>query len=365
MEQPVKKIDLYQLPPSIKVRPTLLFPHLDSSPLQNQRVSFSSASPFIPTYVTSQLTQSSDPAGMYTSRVQNRQVLLENPVRESKAKKERDEKKERRRKDAERKKKRAGGMGKRERRERGVWAFDETVAKCVCPFFGFCSVLNRDGSRFDLFVPLHHLWMGYMSELLNLPREPVSSPPSGRAIPGSASMHPKLVKADFHGSIMTGTSSYHHSLSMLTDPTLQVRQSKNPCLVGLSGIVIHETENAFKVVTQRNKVKRPSSIPFLTLSSPSNHPIPLVVLPKQNTIFTFSTPLYSTLPVSHNPSLPFPLPPALVPTEGTASSSNPMPKLGTAHDKPYLEFELHGNQFRFRAAERAGRKFKHKETIEL
>jgi hypothetical protein len=35
-----------------------------------------------------------------------------------------------------------------------------------------------------------------------------------------------------------------------------VRQSKNPCLVGLSGIVIHETENAFKVVTPKNAVKR-------------------------------------------------------------------------------------------------------------
>lgn len=32
---------------------------------------------------------------------------------------------------------------------------------------------------------------------------------------------------------------------------------------------------------------------------------------------------------------------------------------------PHMEFELYGNQFRFRAAERAGKKFKAKETIEL
>lgn len=37
----------------------------------------------------------------------------------------------------------------------------------------------------------------------------------------------------------------------------------------------------------------------------------------------------------------------------------------TVLDGPYIEFELHGNQFRFRAADRAGRKFKAKESIEL
>ncbi len=37
----------------------------------------------------------------------------------------------------------------------------------------------------------------------------------------------------------------------------------------------------------------------------------------------------------------------------------------TVLDRPHIEFELYGNQFRFRSADRAGRKFKHKETIEL
>ena len=37
----------------------------------------------------------------------------------------------------------------------------------------------------------------------------------------------------------------------------------------------------------------------------------------------------------------------------------------TVLDRPHVEFELYGNQFRFRSAERAGRKFKPKETIEL
>ena len=37
----------------------------------------------------------------------------------------------------------------------------------------------------------------------------------------------------------------------------------------------------------------------------------------------------------------------------------------TVLDDPHIEFELYGNQFRFRSSDRAGRKFKHKETIEL
>ena len=37
----------------------------------------------------------------------------------------------------------------------------------------------------------------------------------------------------------------------------------------------------------------------------------------------------------------------------------------TVLDGPHVEFELYGNQFCFRAADRAGRKFKHKESIEL
>jgi Ribonuclease P/MRP, subunit p29 len=36
---------------------------------------------------------------------------------------------------------------------------------------------------------------------------------------------------------------------------LTVRQSKNPCLVGLSGIVAYETENAFEVVTRNAEIK--------------------------------------------------------------------------------------------------------------
>jgi hypothetical protein len=62
------------------------------------------------------------------------------------------------------------------------------------------------------------------------------------------------------------------------------------------------------------------------------------VLPKQGSVFVFG-----------------------VPVAGTNSGRDGM----TVMDAPHVEFELYGNQFCFRAVDRAGRKFKHKESIEL
>jgi ribonuclease P protein subunit POP4 len=99
--------------------------------------------------------------------------------------------------------------------------------------------------------------MGYMSELLGLSREPSGANASAmeKAMPSSGSMHPKLLKADFHGSIMTGLYPLLLLFYAYSPLQFSVRQSKNPCLLGLSGIVIHETENAFKIVTKYDKLK--------------------------------------------------------------------------------------------------------------
>jgi ribonuclease P protein subunit POP4 len=75
------------------------------------------------------------------------------------------------------------------------------------------------------------------------------------------------------------------------------------------------------------------------------------VLPKQNSIFEFGVPLYSTLPDDQ---------PKLTETLGAEAI-----QIGTVLDRPHLLFTLYGNQFRFRAAERAGKKFKSKMSIEL
>lgn len=95
--------------------------------------------PFTPTFVTSNLSLSSDPGMMYTTRVKGRQILLENPVRESRAKKELDKKRAARQ--AARERKQQGVIGKKEAREKGVWKFDDEQAKCVTFRIFICSEL--------------------------------------------------------------------------------------------------------------------------------------------------------------------------------------------------------------------------------
>jgi len=53
----------------------------------------------------------------------------------------------------------------------------------------------------------------------------------------------KLLKADFHGALLT------------------VTKAKSPSLVGLTGLVLLETKNTFKLITTKNLLK--SKILFL------------------------------------------------------------------------------------------------------
>jgi ribonuclease P protein subunit POP4 len=123
--------------------------------------------------------------------------------------------------------------------------------------------------RYDALMPLHRLWLGYMSELLSLPlRGATTGPSSALELGASGSEKPvegkvdeigrrevrtmtqegfppntvanwqsKLVRADFSGCI------------------LAVSQSKNPSLVGVGGIVLQETAGTWRVVTSRNELK--------------------------------------------------------------------------------------------------------------
>jgi ribonuclease P protein subunit POP4 len=97
------------------------------------------------------------------------------------------------------------------------------------------------------------------------------------------------------------------------------------------------------------------------------------VLPKQGSVFAFAVPLYGTESESESSRS--------ASGSGTNSGTNGRDaadadadadtggydtrETRTVLDGPHIEFELYGNQFCFRAADRAGRKFKHKETIEL
>jgi ribonuclease P protein subunit POP4 len=102
------------------------------------------------------------------------------------------------------------------------------------------------------------------------------------------------------------------------------------------------------------------------------------VLPKQGSVFAFAVPLHSTESESESSRSASAAAPAATGsgtnsgTEGRDAADADADAGGdhtrgtrTVLDGPHIEFELYGNQFCFRAADRAGRKFKHKETIEL
>ncbi|KAF8468522.1 RNase P/MRP, p29 subunit [Russula ochroleuca] len=277
-------------------------------------VKYTSAEPFTPKFVKDHLTTKSSRAqALYDERVRRRQLGLarRNQNRGANAMKK-----------VKRGVVKREKMSRREAAEMGMWR------------------LREEEARWDAFVPLHRLWLGYMSELLGLvesddaqAQAQAQTPPAMKtAMPMAAGMHAKLVKADFHGSIMT------------------VRRSKNAALVGASGIVVQETENTFKVVTRKDKLK---------------------VLPKQGSVFAFAVPLYSTESSRADSASASAVAAA---RSGTNSGTNSRgdddtreaaAAARTVLDGPHIEFELYGNQFCFRAADRAGRKFKHKETIEL
>ena len=86
----------------------------------------------------------------------------------------------------------------------------------------------------------------------------------------------------------------------------------------------------FKVVTRQDKVKGAIAMSSIELI---RSPYFCYGHPKQNSIFTFATNLYSTLPPTHKPDMPLPLPSVI-------SESTPMK---TVLDGPYMEFELYGN----------------------
>lgn len=93
------------------------------------------------------------------------------------------------------------------------------------------------------------------------------------------------------------------------------------------------------MITRANKLKSRSGPWSRTGGRERTDVCYLTVLPKQNTVFAFGVPLYST---------------ATMGGDGE-----------TVLDGPHIELELYGNQFRFRSSDRASRKFKCKESIVL
>ncbi|XP_028812610.1 ribonuclease P protein subunit p29 isoform X2 [Denticeps clupeoides] len=96
--------------------------------------------------------------------------------------------------------------------------------------------IKPEHHKYDLFLPLHELWKQYIRDLCN-GLKPESNPQT---------IQQKLLKADFHGAILT------------------VVRSKCPSYVGTTGILVQEMKHVFKIITKENRLK---------------------VIPKRNSVF--------------------------------------------------------------------------------
>jgi ribonuclease P protein subunit POP4 len=87
------------------------------------------------------------------------------------------------------------------------------------------------------------------------------------------------------------------------------------------------------------------------------------VLPKECSIFAFDIPFYAPPPFDLSTMQPSTTKPEEDDSSGQAT--NALETTSLLEGAPKIRFELYGNQFRFRSSDRATRKFKPKETIEL
>jgi len=137
----------------------------------------------------------------FDTKLKNKVVLLDNPVKLTSAEKKEQIK-------ANRELGQRKTMNAKERRIKRV--FD----------------LPPETAQYQRFLPLNQLWVTYLRELLG------ENWQSSDVTAGT-----RLLKADFQGSIMG------------------VEKSKNPLLLGLEGICVQETKDTFKVVTKDNEFK--------------------------------------------------------------------------------------------------------------
>lgn len=112
----------------------------------------------------------------------------------------------------------------------------------------------KECEKYELYLPLHTLWKEYISDLIE----------------SQSNIESLMLRADYHGAL------------------IKVIQSKAPQMVGIEGIIIQETKNTFKVITQQDKYKGIVGLFFsYFICYNSFLTIILKVIPKANNIFSF------------------------------------------------------------------------------
>jgi ribonuclease P protein subunit POP4 len=177
-------------------------------------------------------------------------------------------------------------------------------------------------TSYERVKPLNHLHTVYLSKLLNLP----SFPNDGQLTTSLSDLH--------LGGLGGSTDSLHSKISKadFTGAQLSVASSRNPSLVGITGLVIEETASTFRLVTPSSLVK---------------------VIPKNGTQFAIIFPAYG--------------PPLRTPGEeeeeeqryqSTVLPISPNVMEDYLRKTPRISIPLIGTNFGFRSGDRAGRKFR-------
>ncbi|KAH7410988.1 Rof/RNase P-like protein [Cadophora sp. MPI-SDFR-AT-0126] len=158
--------------------------------------------------------------------------------------------------------------------------------------------IPKSQQKYAIYEPLNRMWVGYIQELLW---------EDGIMRQVTPSMATRLCSADFHGA------------------ELEVVRSRCVSRVGVRGIVVKDSRFVFEVVTKGDGVK---------------------ILPKEHTVFRFTVPRLAKEKVA-----------AIQEGKDEGKTEEKMNE-ATKENAKDVVFELHGDQFEYRAADRATRKFK-------
>ncbi|KAK4049163.1 RNase P/RNase MRP complex subunit [Microbotryomycetes sp. JL201] len=171
---------------------------------------------------------------------------------------------------------------------------------------------------------IHSLWLGYMADMLQLPlRVPplVSLPtqdkeheprqPTSRC----ETLYPAFPSRSTAAAVATldpaiNVNAVHTKLlkAEFVGCKMRVKRAKNPALVNIEGIIVQETQQTFKFAVPKAPVK---------------------IIPKLGSVFTFTLPLERALRQVHQ--------------QNTSEE---------------ISFDIYGDAFAHRTAERVGRKWK-------
>ncbi|EHY52917.1 hypothetical protein HRR83_009398 [Exophiala dermatitidis] len=186
--------------------------------------------------------------------------------------------------------------------------------------------LDREAVTYETYEGLNRLWNAYMLEVLGLmpkpqmPQQQQQQPQQQQKRQQQSSV--KQINPNSHGSLLA-SADFHGA-------EVEVVRCADPGRVGTRGIVVRDTKYTFVVVTRVNQVR---------------------TLPKRNTVFRYEVRLGDE---QRGEDL------EQGEEEKEQQQQQPPQQQNQQQQQQKLVFEVHGNQFEFRPAERANRKFKWK-----